>query len=328
MVAALTLSACAATHPASTQPAGSDLLIPWKALPADLAAPPVPSPHGVPVPPGTPACKAGDLLAGVIGSNGAGGHVLTSFAFATSATAACFLDGMPAVTLLDSSGRDLGFAQRAAFAPAVVSGPVLVNPGPKPEEHQGLKFGEAGLTIDWVSQPEPCPGQNGSTIAAARIQLPTGGSDSVSIPQEPAGYACAGVGVSSFEGPAAEVAAPQPPALPSIAVNAPSSAKAGHRFEYIVTLTNDTQAPMDLAAICPNYEEELITTGGFPLGGKHFYKLNCAPAGTLATGKSAKFQMLLDIPANTDSGDYRLVFMLGFWNAMTRISPEHTVHIG
>ncbi|HVH63051.1 MAG TPA: DUF4232 domain-containing protein [Candidatus Dormibacteraeota bacterium] len=317
------MTACAAAHPAA------DNVIPWKALPADLNAPPPPAPHAFPIPAGTAPCGASDLLGVVTGSQGATGHIVTTFAFSASGSKACVLDGMPSVALLDPSGADLGFRARAAFAPASVPGPALVEPGPKPEPHTGLKFGQAGFNIDWISQPEACPGQNGSVPAAARIQVPTGGVLTIPIPTEPAGYPCQGVGVSTFEGPASPAPAPVVPPLPTIAsLGAPATANAGPQFEFTVTLTNDNQSPLDLVANCPNYEEELFGADGTPLGGKHFYKLNCGPAGTLAVGQSARFQMRLDVPKTATPGTYRLVFMLGFWNAMTKFSPEQPVRVG
>lgn len=318
----LALTACAALHSP-----GPEQRIPWLPLKADLNAPPVPSPQPMPVPPGTPKCSAGQLLGGVIGSQGATGNVITSFAFSASGSTACYLDGTPLVTLLDPNGKDLGFHQRNPYMPSMVSGPALVNPGPKPEMPQGLKFGEAGFNIDWISQPEACQAQSGVTVASARIKVASGGTVLIPLPQVPAGYPCQGVGVSSFEGPAMPVEVTPPPTLPAVAVTAPTSAKAGMRFDYTVALTNDTKAPMNFVANCPNYEEELFSAGGLPLGGKHFYKLNCAPAGTLAPGQSAKFQMILSVPVDASPGGYNLVFMLGYWNAMSRFTEPRAVHI-
>lgn len=321
-LAMVALTACAAFHAPT-----SDAPIAWLPLKADLNAPPSPSPQPIPVPSGTPACTADQLVGGVIGSQGATGHVITSFAFATSSSAPCFLEGTPLVRLLDASGKPLAFQQHASYMPPIVIGPVLVDPGGKPEAPQGLKAGEAGLSIDWVSQPEACLGQSGTVIAGARIELQGGGAVSIPLPSEPAGYQCQGVGVSSFEGVAMPVNVIPPPPLPSVTVTAPASAKAGKRFEYIVTLTNDGQATMNLVANCPNYEEELIEPGGIPLGGKHFYKLNCTPAGKLAPERSAKFQMVFDVPATAAPGDYSLVFMLGYWNAMTKFTAPYAVNI-
>ena len=321
LAAAAMLTACGAVHGA-----GSDQAIPWLALEADIKAPPAPTPQPMPVPNGTPPCSAAQLRAGVIGDQGATGHVETSFGFSGSAAGPCYVNGTPSVTLLDAAGRNLGFKQHAPYFPNEVIGPALVEPGPPPEPHTGLKLGIAALTIDWVSQPEACPGQDGAVVAKARIEV-GGGSITIAIPIAPAGYACQGVGVGSFEGPAIPVQVSPPPPLPAIAISAPGSTKAGSRFEYVVTLTNGKRAPMDLAAGCPNYEEEMFGPDGYPLGGKHLFKLNCAPAGTLQPGQSAKFQMIFTVPKDAAAGVYNLTFMLGYWNAMTTFTDQVPVQV-
>lgn len=88
-------------------------------------------------------------------------------------------------------------------------------------------------------------------------------------------------------------------------------------------MTNDHQQALDLSALCPTYEEELfadIEKGSPPLGGKHIYALNCGPAGSIPAGASVTFQMVFLVPANAAPGKYTLVFMLGYWNAMTSFS--------
>ncbi|HEY6875869.1 MAG TPA: hypothetical protein VI384_05875, partial [Candidatus Dormibacteraeota bacterium] len=181
-----------------------------------------------------------------------------------------------------------------------------------------IKYGQASLTIDWVSQPEACSGQAGLSIASARIDVPGGGALVVAVGAAPQGYPCAGVGVDPFEGLAVPASAPPPPPVPAVKLSLPGAAIAGKSFSYIATLTNDTGAPMDLAAACPNYEEEMfadVVAGGPPLGGKHFYALNCAPAGTLAPGTSKRFQMMFNVPADAKPGTYTLIFALGLGNA-------------
>ncbi|TMF02850.1 MAG: hypothetical protein E6I39_00170 [Chloroflexi bacterium] len=316
----LAIAGCGPLHPlsAASTPGGT---IPWKALPADLTPTPVPSPQAMPVPPGTRACTAGDLAGVAVGSQGATGHVIASFAFAGTSTSDCYVDGTPTLTALDSAGKALLFTQRAPFFPPDVTGPQLVSPGPVPEPHTALKYGQTGLTIDWVSQPEACPGQRGVTIAKAVIAIPGGGSLTIALPPAPQAYACQRLGVGSFESPPIPVETPPPPPLPGVKVKLPESAVAGKPFDYLVTLTNNTKQPMNLAATCPNYEEELfadIIHGSPPLGGKHFYMLNCAPAGTLAPGRSATFQMVLNVPADAKPGTYTVLFALRYSNNASR----------
>lgn len=326
-LAVLMSSACAAVHPPATS--GSNP-IPWLPLAADLTPPPAASPQPFPIPAGTPACRAQDLTAVDVGSQGATGHVVTSIVFAGRTTSACFLGGTPTVSLLDATGHDAGFSQRSPYFPTEVLGPALIEPGPAPAPHTGLKYGQASTTIDWVSQPEACLGSEGVSIAGAKLGIPGGGTLSVPVVGAPGGYACQGVGASSFEGPPVPVESSPEPLLPAISLQAPASAKAGQRYRYVVMLTNDTSATMDLAANCPNYFEALVTPGtGFSITGKQFYRLNCRPAGTLASGRSARFEIELDVPSSVQPGSYDLVFDLGYWNAMSKIgSPSVRVTVG
>jgi len=317
-VAAL-VCGCGAVHPLTS----SQSTVPWLPLPADLTPLPVASPLPVPVSRGTPTCLLSDLEGAVIGSNGATGHVLTVFAFATSSAQACQVNGTPVVTLMDGSGGVLGFKNRAPYFPDEVSGPALIEPGPAPIFGLGPKYGEAALTIDWISQPESCPGDAAAKIATARIEIAGVGTVSVGIPAEPPGYACAGVGVGALADPVIPGVTPPEPPVPAPSIVAPAKVKAGDRLTYVVTLSNPTKLPLDLRKQCPNYEEELfadIENGSPPLGGKHLYRLNCEAAGVLKPGAPMSFAMVFDVPADTAPGSYTLAFMIGYGNAMSRFA--------
>lgn len=302
-------SGCGPLHPltASSSPAGS---IPWLPLPANPTAATAPSPRPVPVPPGTPACTAGQLRAAVVGQQGAGGNWSVSFAFSGSGQSDCYLDGMPAVTVYDAAGHALPFKVRAPFGPPTgVEGRALVSPGPTPELNTGLKYGEAAFSIDWVSQPEACLGQAAVVPASARIGI-KGGSLTIPMQVRVGAYTCQGLGVSSFVSPPAQVEpAPEPP-VPAVTVSITGSAVAGKPFSYLVVLTNTTNQTMDLAAQCPSYEEEMFAGSGLPLGGKHFYMLNCNPAGSLAPRARVAFQMVYPVAADAAPGRYNLMFRL------------------
>ncbi len=320
------LLGCGAVNP----PASSQSLVPWLPLPADLTPLPVASPRPVPIPAGTPTCTLSNLRAAYFGSNGATGHVLTSFAFTTTDAQACKLDGTPIVALLDAAGRSLGFKNRDPYFPNEVIGPALVEPGPAPTPGQGLRSGPAGLTIDWISQPEACPGQLGAKVAKVGIDISGVGTLTVAIPDEPAGYPCQGVGVGAIADPPVEDAsAPQPPA-PNSSIVAPSSVRQGEQLRYVATLSNPTKLPIDLRSHCPNYEEELFANnqpGSPPLGGKHFYRLNCEAAGTLVPGKPMAFAMVLQLPADAPLGAYTLVFNISLATATTKVPTTAPVAI-
>jgi len=319
------IAACGAVHPLTT----SQQTVPWLPLAADLTPIPVASPQAVPVPPGTPVCTLADLDGAFIGRNGAGGHALASFAFSGRRSQACQVEGTPSVALLDAAGRDLGFKDRAPFFTDELSGPALVQPGPAPSEGEGLKYGQAGFTIDWVSQPEACPGEAGSQIGIVRVGMANVGTFIFHLPLVPIAYACQGVGVGALAGPPIQVESPEPPVLdPAIA--APTKVKAGEQLKYLVSLTNPTKLPLDLRRSCPNYEEELFADtvhGSPPLGGKHFYALNCKAAGMLEPGKPMSFAMVLQVPADAAPGSYTLIFKIGISNAMTLRSTTAIVQI-
>ena len=316
------LSGCAGVHSMAATTPVSDI-VPWLPLPPDLTPLPEPSPQPVPVPTGTPMCSAADLEAAVIGSNGAGGRVLTVFAFASRGQVACELDGTPDVTLIDASGRQLPFSDQAPFFPNQVSGPALVEPGPVPVLGAGLKSGEAGLTIDWDSQPEACPQTVAVSIARARITTSNGDTLTIDVPQEPAGYACQGVGVGNFADlPIPDNSSPVAPA-PQPTIIAPATVKAGSQLRYVVNLTNETKLPIDLRTQCFNYDEEFFVDnaqGTPPLGGKHLYRLNCSAAGVLAPGHPKKFAMVIDVPAAAAPGSYMLAFDIGGGNVTTNVA--------
>jgi len=323
----LAVAGCGPLHPlaAASTPAGT---IPWKALAADLTPMPAASPQAMPVPPGTPACIARELAGVALGSQGATGHVIASFAFVGTGTSDCYLDGTPTLTVLDGAGRALPFLARVPFFPPDVTGPQRVSPGPLPDPHAALKYGQASLTIDWVSQPEACLGQAGVTVATAVIAIPGGGSLTIAMPQAPQAYTCQGLGVGNFESPTMPVEPPPVPDLPAVKLGIQTGAIPGKPFEYLVTLTNDAKQPMNLASNCPNYEEEMfadVVNGSPPLGGKHLFMLNCAPAGTLAPGASRVFQMIFDVPADATPGTYTIVFLLGYRNAMTSVDKHPVV---
>ncbi len=310
-------------HPVPPEGASGPIpgVIPWSPLTPNLT-PPSPTMGPAPLPPGTPPCQAADLSGVVIAQNGAGGHIFIGIRLAGVSGGVCFLDGTPAVGLLDSSGHAIAFRQLPPFGPTPQPGPALIEPGPAPTPGLGLKVGQADLTIDWVTQPEACPsGFQPVVPAKAQIAIPAGGILTVAIPTQPAAYLCSGLGVGSFEGPYVPIQPSPPPPLPAISMSVPSTGRVGAALPYRVTLTNDHPQALDLSALCPTYEEELIPgdpqKGGLPLGGKHLYALNCGPVGLIPPGGAVTFQMVFLVPADAAAGKYTLFFGLGYWNAIS-----------
>jgi hypothetical protein len=319
------MTGCVDNQVATSTPAPSAQVIPWTPLTPNLN-PPAPSLGPAPIPPGTPPCQATDLTGVVIAQNGAGGHIFVGFGFFGTNAGPCYLDGTPAVGLVDANGHSIAFRQLPPYgATTPQPGPALIEPGPAPAPGLGLEVGQADLTIDWVTQPEACPpGTQPVVPAKALIAIPAGGILTVAVPPEPAAYLCSGLGVGSFEGPYVPVQPSPPPPLPAISMQVPSTGRVGVALPYLVTLTNDHPQALDLIALCPNYEEELIAgdlqKGGPPLGGKHLYALNCGPAGSIPAGQAVTFQMVFLVPVDTAPGKYTLFFGLGYWNGISSYS--------
>jgi hypothetical protein len=80
---------------------------------------------------------------------------------------------------------------------------------------------------------------------------------------------------------------------------------AGRPFHYEVALRNVSKRPFRFNT-CPTYAEGLAST----LRGER-YVLNCRPAGTLAPGERALFEMVLHIPADAPAGNNGLSWELG-----------------
>src|SRR5260370_33516866 len=228
-------------------------VVAWAPLAPNLA-PPALSLGPAPLPPGTPPCQANDLAANVIGSNGATGHVITSFGFA-GARAGCYLDGTPSVGILDSNGSPIGFRQQNPYFPSTHPGRALIEPVPPPAPHTALKLGQAALSIDWITQPDSCPGVDSPPRvepATAVIAIPSGGIVEVPIPLEPAAYACAGLGVGVSEGPYVPIQPGPRPPLPAISMQVPAGGHICQLLPYLWTLTADRNQPSDFTSLCPN----------------------------------------------------------------------------
>jgi hypothetical protein len=314
-----------APHPVSSDSGSGPIagVIPWTPLTPNLT-PPSPSMGPAPLPPGTPPCQATDLTGVVIAKNGAGGHIFVSFRFAGVSGGACYLDGTPAIGLIDADGHAIAFRQLPPFGATPQPGPALIEAGPAPAPGLGLKVGQADLTIDWVTQPEACPaGFQAVLPVKAMIAIPAGGIITISMPPEPPAYMCSGLGVGAFEGPYVPVQPSPPPPLPAISMSVPSTGRVGVAFPFLVTLTNDHPQALDLIALCPTYEEELVgdpAKGSPLLGGKHLYALNCEIARSIPAGQAVTFQMVFLDAVDAAPGKYTLFFGLGYWNAISSYS--------
>lgn len=143
-------------------------------------------------------CRAADLNAAVVGTNGlTGGQLLVSIGIGNRADTPCALQGPPQVQFLDSQGQALPFTVRQgvpcpARQPCIRQEPVILAPELGELVPHGLRPGQAALALVWpvhdgtgacASPPVRAP--------SARLVLPEGGGE-VDVTLEPPVAPCGG----------------------------------------------------------------------------------------------------------------------------------------
>jgi hypothetical protein len=293
--------------------------VPWLPLPRTGNFPQPPSPVPVPpipIPAGTPACQATQLEGVYLGGSGAGGNTDTPVAVRNNSATACWLEGYPDITILDSANRVLasaiGAANRGTYFGS--TGPfvqLMMLPGTSPFSANAaprlqMERGEAYVNIQWYDCQAP-------HAARLSLGLPDSGG-SLIIPFPVAGPYSAACDAGTM--PNAELLRdafvpggiqwpPSPDYLTvNFSISGPASVKHGAALVYFVTITNASSTDYVLTP-CPDYGEFL--------GGKTAYagyRLNCAPVGHIAPGSSAKFEMRLDLPSDISPGSNQLTWSL------------------
>lgn len=297
--------------------------VPWAALPASgrsirLAPDLSPSPP-VPVPQGTPACRADQLDGGGYEGGGLTGGVVIKVVHLRNRTSApCTLHGFPELVVLDARGATLAKAialGEPSMVPSAPSVAFLLLPGAPPLPRSGgpaagwTTPGEALLDFDWIDCRQP----RASTL---ELYLPDGGgrllvdfplvaSKSAGCygePPEPAGPALGG-------GPFVPSGVEWPPPPKYLSVDAtltlPTLAQRGTTLVYYVTLSNNGAVDYTLDE-CPDYNEFVGAKAAVAA-----YQLNCAAAHDIPPGGSRTFQMQLALPASVPLGATTLVWALG-----------------
>jgi Protein of unknown function (DUF4232) len=293
--------------------------VPWLPLPKTGIFPAAPSPTPgppIPIPDGTPACQAKQLDGAYLGRSGAAGNTDTPVALRNNAATACWLEGYPDISILDSANHVLatatGTANRGTYFGE--TGPdvqLMMLPGTTPfpaNAAPGLQMerGEAYVNIQWYDCKAP---------QAARLSLVlpgSGGTVIIAFPVAGPYSAACDAGTMPASGLQRDVFLPGgiewPPSPDFLTINfaisMPASVRHGSTLIYFVTLTN-TSATDYVLDPCPDYGEFL--------GGKEpfaTYRLNCAPAGHIGPGLSVKFEMHLDIPSDLAAGTNQLTWAL------------------
>lgn len=269
----LPLSACGASQPTGAQ----GQAIPWISTPAG----PEPAPSSDQTITGLAPCRAGDLNVSGERRNAAGGTTYESFVLTNTGSAACSLQGVPAVQLHEADGSAV---------------PMITSPINQTETPIDLiTGGQAILMVGWPSTM--ClvkPVASMSAVWPAAFGLLT-------APLAIASSSAAGCSSDQLYIAPFAPAAPSPQATPQtdfrVVYAVPASATAGQALKYEVTLTNVSGRAITFAG-CPGYTEALKSAHAV---GR--YVLNCRPVGTMAAGASVTFAMQLPVPTDSIAGE-------------------------
>jgi hypothetical protein len=203
-----------------------------------------------------------------------------------TAADACFLAAPPtgAAVLGDGSQRAISAWSRASH-------------------RLDLAPGQGAVVL--VGTPGGCAGA-GSPVLASSLRLTFGSGPARSVQGVWVDVECGSPAVVYFEPEAAQPASGDPLAGLRATLSTSGPAARGGRFVYEVILSNPTARTISFGS-CPSYTEQL--GAGAALAGRTLL-LNCAPAGSLAPGQAASFEMKLDVPATMPAGAAKLSWKL------------------
>lgn len=313
--AALVLGACGGLPAAVSvaAPAAPKPVIPW------IDTRPAGYHQGLAVPVSQPSarpCKADDLTATYLGAMGlTNGQVSGTIDFANVSSTACVLDGAATVDLFGAKGSTLSTVTYGDTQ--ITAAPIVLLPVPGlPAETASA--GHATMQLAWSQYDEAGNGSCTAGLvqaAAVGLTFPGGGTATISAvsPRNdgPITFCPPRIGAGAFVASVpAGVTAPLPGQYFDATLNVPSTGRAGHAFNYQVTLTSVFDGPLSFPNGCPGYIEDLAGPGGWTLG-KTWYVLNCKPMGDLIShGASFTFAMVVQIPRSVPVGDYSLAWGL------------------
>ena len=307
-----------ATPNPTPNPTPRGLVIPWAALPPTGAYPqlasPSPLPNGpIPVPPGTPACRADQLEGAPLTKEAAAGNIDMPVALRNRSGTACVLEGYADVTVVDGAGNVVapisGPELRGTFFDQVPAVPVLMLVGtpPLPSAVSAQPSrGQAVMNLTWYDCKLP---------QAARLWLAlpnSGGRVVVPFPTKAVSSpACDGnpaLAPQLSRGPLTSVGFTTPRSpdflMVQVTISAPAQVRRGTTLVSYVTLSNTDSRPYQLDP-CPDFTEFL--TAKQPVD-RH--QLNCGPVGSVAPGAQVTFEIHLDVPATVAPGPNKMEWAL------------------
>lgn len=304
---------------ADSTPSAPLRYVAWAPLPDGgiyPTAPPGPAPTPrIPVPPGTPACRASQLEGeGYLGQGFTGEVSTRQLVLRNRGGSPCVLEGLPGLSVMDASGRVLaqgfGSEKSSAYLPSEPAAMVLMEPGTPTLPRSGGfgprdVNGQAGVPVLWIDCRRPQAAQLAVALPAAGgrlvIPFPVSASWSAACPASNANVLDSGPFIGSGGGPL-----PSPAYIPvAITLDAPASVRRGSTLVYYITLTNTGLVDYRLDP-CPDYHEFVGRKEVFAS-----YQLNCAPVERIGPGTSVRFQMQLAIPASIQAGATDLTWTLG-----------------
>lgn len=318
----LTGISCPAPAPTEHEPE----VVPW------IAASPEPysEPSPPPVPASVPPCRADQLDVYDRGSGAATGHIIHFLGFANTSASECALQGSPKISLVTPGGDVLALPQTGDVF-YVAHGPerVALRPGAaQPTDPESdVPPGQGVVAFEWTA----CPPQ--PRIAMIVVALPDDGGK-VSVRPGRNGIGTSGhafcepgekiephlaVGnVHNVEPPT------EPPAYTKLAamIEAPPFAVIGERLRYEVSLSNPTRRDITFD-VCPSYVERIASSPGVGRSIKVVgrFRLNCDPVPQIEPGERRTFEMILDIPAETSTGEAFLRWDFQFTGLTSPPSP-------
>jgi hypothetical protein len=255
--------------------------VPWVDRPAPPPYFPAATPTTAPAADARP-CTAQDVSIVAAGTNGGGGTDVDYFSVKNVGSTTCRLGDYPPRVVATEPGHPDVIARDGAF---------FGDPGPAANVAPG-RAGALSITTsrNCIIGPTLPPAYH-----TLLVTLPGGGIVSV---HGLFGVSC-GLGPSRFGVQQLQpVYPPQWYESVSATMQLPPAVDAGATLTYVVTLNNDTAKAVKIDP-CVGYYEHLI---GGPAGAKSGLSLNCDTVHRISAHGRVRYQMKLDVPADTPTG--------------------------
>jgi hypothetical protein len=251
-------------------------------------------------------CSSADVSPAFGGIYRIGHQPMVTIYLINHGTGACFLQGVPAVSLQATNGITTNLPVGSWDSGAAPGTPLLLRSDPGLTVIPGLAYVRFSAL--------PCTdGRTPTPVGAVRISLPgvatplvlsAGGSSPFTMQSCDTGGAESSVNAGRLSA-LSPTLFKRGPATLSVDLRAPRTATIGQTLHYTVILTNVTSRPF-IYDTCPSYVE---TLGAASVTSGH-YLLNCGAIGAWLPGQSLAFDIQLAIPADGAPGSYLLTWSM------------------